>query len=155
MTGKRALILWAILASLPASGCKYVGDKHSGDDATRGGATPVELDVAVDDRLSQKQGDNTDWKTFSLDAPAEVTVDIWWDDPSIKGSVTLRDQFGARLSGVSHAQGTRHEVIGPLLVPAGQSFVEVFLSRGASVYTLEVRAKASASVPSAPVRPDF
>ncbi len=155
MDAKRMLLLSVALAALASSGCKFVGDKHSGEDASRGGAVPVELGVPVDDRLSQKQGDNTDWKSFALDTHAEITLRIWWDDPSVKGSVTLRDQFGAKLASLSHKAGTRSESIGPIVVPAGQTFIEIFVSRGSTVYTLQVDAKAAPTAPSAPVRPDF
>jgi hypothetical protein len=155
MAGTRTFLYSLALAALATSGCKFVGDKNSGEDASRGGAVPVEIGVPVDDRLSQKQGDNTDWKSFAFDADAEVTLRIWWDDPSVKGSVTLRDQFGAKLGSLSHAAGNRSESIGPLKVPAGQTFIEVFVSRGSTVYTLQVDAKAAPSAPSAPLRPDF
>ena len=155
MAAKRALVFAAILTAFASPGCKFVGDKNSGEDASRGGAVAVELGVPVDDRLSQKQGDNTDWKSFALDSSSEITLRVWWDDPEVKGSVTLRDQFGAKLASLSHKAGTRQESIGPLLVPAGQTFIEVFVSRGSTVYTLQVDAKASQAAPSAPVRPDF
>jgi hypothetical protein len=155
MAARLVLLFGALVASLTAPGCKFVGDKNSGEDASRGGAVPLELGVAADDRLSLKQGDNTDWKSFALDADSEVTVQIWWDDPTIKGSVTLRDQFGAKLASVSHEAGKRQETLGPLTAPAGQNFIEVFVSRGATVYTIQVDAKAAARAPSAPVRPDF
>lgn len=155
MDAKRMILFSVAFAVLASSGCKFVGDKNSGEDASRGGAVPVEIGVPVDDRLSQRQGDNTDWKSFAFDTNAEITLRIWWDDPGIKGSVTLRDQFGAKLASLSHVAGTRAESIGPLVVPAGQTYIEVFVSRGSTVYTLQVDAKASRTQPSAPSRPDF
>lgn len=132
-------------------------DERSSEDAKRGGAVTVPLNAPTDDRLSSEQGDNTDWKVFSLGESAEVTVRVWWDDPRVEGSVVVRSPEARTEVSEAHRMGARRDVIGPLRLAAGDHYIQLQLTAGASVYTLEVLTAAGASggAGSAGGRPDF
>ncbi len=148
--------IWRVLAPvavLLAAACGPGMDERSGGDATRGEAAQVALDTPFDDRVSAPQGDHTDWKTFSVDGPTRAEVHVWWDDPGLAATVTVRDQFSAALGSLKHRPGERVERLGPLELEPGNYFIEVQASEGASVYTMEIRTSAGRS--KAPLRPDF
>ncbi|MGM0576320.1 MAG: hypothetical protein ACQEXJ_11370 [Myxococcota bacterium] len=151
MLGSRwGLLVPMIVALCTASGCGATMDRHSGEDALRAGAVEIPLGKPVDDRASAPQGDHTDWKTFTLEQDAEVRVEIWWDDPGVEARVAVRDQFADAKVQADHREGRRKDVVGPVNLSAGQYFLEIVVTDGASVYTLEVHSSAST-----PPRPGF
>ena len=63
---------------------------------------------------------------------------LWWDEPSISATVTLRDELGQKLESMKHTKGQRQEALGPVKVAAGNYYLELVASDGASVYTYEI-----------------
>jgi len=136
----RRLLLVVSLAFFPSLfACGPGFDENTGGDGSRGEAREVATDRAIDDRVSTDQGDNTDWKKFSLDSDSKVTVRFWWDEPAVKVNVTLRDELGVKLVSLNHARGQREEILGPVKLKEGAYFLEVATSDGESVYTFEIQ----------------
>lgn len=144
--------LLAIVVGMACLACGPGFDEFSGKDAKRSGAREIPFGEPVDDRVSAEDGDNTDWKTIALDAPAQVTVRVWWDQAAdVDASVTLRDKFSRPVAELRHRADRREEVLGPIDLPAGDWLLEVLCRDGASVYTLELRTAGAAAAP----RPGF
>lgn len=141
-----ALWLWVSLTlalGTATSGCGPGAEEHSGEDAMRGGAAELPLNQPSDDRVSASGGDSTDWKVFELPQASNVTVDVWWDNPTASVGLRLRGMGGGQARTLKHARGVRHESLGPIDLPAGKWFLQIEARSGASVYTLQVTTGAS------------
>lgn len=147
--GLTAVLLVAM--AVHASGCAMAMDRKSGEDQSRAGAKEVKLNKLHYDRLAAREGDHTDWKTFKVEGDARVTVDVWWDDPSVEARVQLKDQVGRVMARAEHELGSRKDSVGPVSLEAGQYYLQVRLTDGASVYTVDVHTESGA----APRRPQF
>lgn len=133
----RLLVLAIASTGLMACG-GFDFDEQTGGDGTRGEAREIQVGPTLDDRLSALQGDNTDWKKFTLTDGGKLVVKFWWDDPSISATVTLRDELGQKLEAMKHAKGQGQDALGPVQVAAGTYYLEIVASEGASVYTYEL-----------------
>lgn len=143
-------LLLSFLLTVLVAACGVGFDEHTGGDGTRGEAQAVPVDQPVDDRVSADEGDHTDWKKFQLDAAAKVTVKLWWDNPRISASVTLRDELGQRVESVA-ASGSREASLGPVSLEGGTYYLEVVAKSAGSVYTFEIQTGSTGAVPV----PDF
>ena len=113
--------------------------EHSGKDMARGKAVKIKLDQAYDDRVSAPEGDNTDWKTFTLEYPTTVTLKVYWDSPNkLDATVMVADHVNVVKGTIRHNPGQREELAGPVTLDEGTWFVRVRAYKGSSVYTLEV-----------------
>jgi hypothetical protein len=127
---------------LISSGCGVGFNENTGGDGGRGDARPVMANVLGYDRVSAEDGDHTDWKSVKLEDAGAVKVTIWWDDPSaVAATLEVRDQLGNAIPGalLKHNPSSRKEVLGPIKLAKGTSFIRVEASKGASVYSLEVQ----------------
>lgn len=128
------LALWVCLASACAPGF----NTESGGDAKRSEAIEVPTDEPVDDRVSAKQGDHTDWKSFQLSTASAVTLRFWWDEPSVESTVQLRDEHGALLHEAVHHGELREDIFGPVNLDSGTYYLQIEARSGASVYTMRL-----------------
>ncbi|MEC9071044.1 MAG: hypothetical protein VX938_01640, partial [Myxococcota bacterium] len=120
------------------SGCGVGYNTDSGGDARRSAAQDVNTDEPLDDRVSAKQGDHTDWKRFELPTSASLTLRFWWDDPSVRASVQLRDEHGSLLHEAVHQSSRAEEIFGPVDLGPGAYFLQIEAASGASVYTFRL-----------------
>jgi len=118
-------------------------DEHSGGDHVRGKAVEIPLGQTHDDFLSAEVGDHTDWKSFTLPDPATLTIDAYWDDPSIHATIQVRDQFAGRVFELKHEPGQTKDHWPNMRMREGQYYLEVVATRGSSVYTLEIQSSAA------------
>lgn len=138
MIARATIVVGLAFVGLACGGLK---DKNSGGDHVRGKAVDVKLNVTHDDSISADEGDHTDWKHFVLGASMTLTVNAYWDDPSVDTVVNVLDQFGGRIFELKHKPGERENHWRGVKLREGEYFLEVVASRGASVYTLEITAK--------------
>ena len=131
-----SVVLLLAAGSLPGCGGKL--DEHSGGDHVRGKAVDIPLNDTHDDHVSADKGDHTDWKHFVLASPSMLTVNAYWDDPSVTAVVNVCDQFGGRIFELKHKSGERENHWKGIKLRDGEYYLEVVASRGTSVYTLEV-----------------
>ena len=111
---------------------------ESGDDQKRAGAIAAAPSILHHDRVSRGEGDATDWKKFVIaNEGTAVQLNIWWDTPEVEATVSLVDVFGTTHHTLAHRPGVQREGWAAVPVPAGDWFLRVEASRGASVYTLE------------------
>ncbi len=121
-------------------GCGPGFDANSGGDNKIAAAKPLPLGRPTTDRVSDRHKDNVDWKVFEFEeVKGLVRVDIYWDEPTIDASVTLRDQFGAVMFEWLHPEGRWHESYRQIRVREGLYYLEFRCKSGDSVYTVEVR----------------
>ena len=113
-------------------------NRNSGADRSRAGAEPLELETLTDDRLSESEGDHTDWKTFSLEAPLTVRLNMWWDSPEVRVEVTLLDEEGSVVAKQPHQTGERLDSFGPAELRPGLYFLRLEAKKGSSVYTMQL-----------------
>lgn len=146
-------LMAASAALMMVAGCGPGFNELSGEDKSRAGAGEVPLNRASWDRVSADHGDNTDWKTFLIEEDGAVSVRVWWDDPEVEGLIVVRDAQARSRGEIEKAPKKKMDEIGPLGLPAGQYYVHVELTSGASVYTLEVLTAAKGG--SGGSRPDF
>jgi hypothetical protein len=120
--------------------CASTFDTVSGGDDQLMGARDLVLDVPSTDRVSNRTHDNTDWKTFEyLGYRGRVVLDVYWDNPSVRANLSLRNQFNQELLSVKHKKKVQHERHGPINVAAGKYYVRVQCNEGESTYTLQIR----------------
>ena len=132
-------------------------NRNSGADRSRAGAVELELEAYADDRLSEPEGDHTDWKTFLIEAPTTVRLNIWWDSPELRAERTLLDEEGGLVAKQPHQKGERLDSFGPAELKAGLYFLRLEVKARSSVYTLQLtedledprkrRSKRGSSVP--------
>ena len=127
--------LSAVLAACCIVACG--GAQKTGDE-TRSGATEIRPGLTFDDKVAASK-DPSDWKRFRVDSTVQAVVVVHWDNPSVKGRVSLKDQFGATLAEARQKGGTPSVSLPETRLQEGTYFVEVAASKGSSVYTLEVR----------------
>ncbi len=127
----------ALLAFL-VSACSTAFDSNSGGDHVRGKAVEIKLGQTHDDFLSAEQGDNPDWKKLIVAEPAMLGIHAYWDEPSILATVVVKDQFGGKVFELQHERGKPADHWTGMKMRAGEYYLEVVATRGASVYTLEV-----------------
>ena len=145
----RALALLTLL--LIGAACGPAFNSATGDDGKRAGSQEIQVGVPHDDRVSSKEGDHSDWKTFFLESGAQVTVAVHWDDPDIEARVVLRNPFGTVLFAGSQDGGERLLSLGPVDLARGEYFLQIEAESGQSVYTVEIEGGG----PAASGRPDF
>ena len=141
----RLTLMYTVLA---LGGCAFFDknlDTNSGGDHVRGKAKPIEIGSTHDDHVSAYGGDHTDWKSFSLPDASLLEVHAYWDDPSIRAVVNVRDQFGGRIFELKHKQGRREDHWTDIRMRDGEFYLEVVAKRGASVYTLELKQRGGSS----------
>ena len=115
-------------------------DENSGGDHVRGKAVQLKLGETHDDHVSASDGDHTDWKKFVLPGPTVLTINAYWDDPSISAIVAVRDQFGGTIFQLHHKRGDRSDHWPDMKMREGEYYLELVAVDGASVYTLELTA---------------
>ena len=111
----------------------------------RGKAVEIKLNTTHDDSISADEGDHTDWKSFALGGTTSLTINAYWDDPSVESIINVRDQFGGRVFELKHSSGERENHWRGIKLREGSYFLEVVASRGSSVYTLEITGKGAVS----------
>lgn len=116
-------------------------DENSGGDHVRGKAVEIKIGETHDDHVSAPQGDHTDWKKFLLPDPTILTINAWWDDPSVSAIVAVRDQFGGAIFQLHHKPGERSNHWPDMKMRDGEFYLEVVATDGSSVYTLELQAE--------------
>ncbi len=136
-------IVVGVLISVFTCGCFGVMDEKSGGDHVRGKAKEVLLNTTHDDHVSADDGDHTDWKKFNIPAEMKVTLDAYWDDPSVDALIRVKDQFGGAIFELKHERGKMRDNWPNMKMREGEFYLEVVAKRGASVYTLELTTGAS------------
>ncbi|MFT5431904.1 MAG: hypothetical protein ACI9OJ_002602 [Myxococcota bacterium] len=116
-------------------------DENSGGDHVRGKAVEIKLGETHDDHVSAPAGDHTDWKKFTLGGPTVLSIDAWWDDPSVDAVISVRDQFGGNIFQLHHKPGERSNHWPGMKMRDGEFYLEVVATNGTSVYTLELMGK--------------
>jgi hypothetical protein len=120
--------------------CASTFDTASGDDKELMGARDMVLGIPITDRVSERTHDNTDWKTFEyLGYQGRIMLDVYWDEPSVEASVSLRNQFNIELLNVKHSEHVQHERLGPVNVKAGKYYIRIQCNDGESSYTVKVK----------------
>lgn len=132
-----------IAASGVSISCATAMDSASGGDNVRGKAVEVKVGVTHDDFIAADKGDHTDWKKLVLSEPSILTLNAFWDDPSVQVKVIVRDQFGGQMYALEHATGSASDHWPGMKLREGDWYLELISSRGASVYTLEVELEGS------------
>jgi len=127
-----------VLALSMVMGCGIGFDGASGDDAQRGDAPEATVDQYIDDRVSASEGDHSDWRMFVLEQPSRVTVEIWWDNPDVDGTLMVRGRRSGSAKEREHEDGRRHEKLGPINLEDGQWYVRVQATSGSSSYTMRI-----------------
>lgn len=130
-----------ILASALAvclAACGGVMDANSGGDHVRGKAKELQFGQTFDDHVSADEGDHTDWKSLVIEGDSTVTLDAWWDDPSVDAVIRIKDQFGGAVFELDHESGNRRDRFPGMKLREGQYYLEIVAKRGGSVYTLEL-----------------
>lgn len=151
MTRSFPMALMIAAAALVCNGCGATLNSASGEDAKRSGASEIPVGQPHDDRVSADEGDHSDWKTFFIEAEAQVTIQVHWDDPDVEARVVLRNPFGTVLFAGSQDGGDRVLSLGPIDLARGEYFLQIEAEDGSSVYTVEV----DGGGPAASGRPDF
>ncbi len=128
----------ALALTVATTACASTLDKDSGGDHVRGKAVVVKLNETHDDSISADQGDHTDWKKLTLKATTIIDVNVYWDDPSVRAKVNVKDQFGGQVYELTHEPGERENHWKGMKLREGDTFLEVVAERGASVYTIEL-----------------
>jgi hypothetical protein len=113
-------------------------DEHSGGDHVRGRASEISLGETHDDRVSAAEGDHSDWKRFAILQPTQVTINVYWDNPSIRSKVFIKDQFGGVMFALPHDSSNRHDRWPNIRLREGEYYLHVVAQKGTSVYTLEI-----------------
>jgi len=131
-------LLFGYFAVVMPLGCGPGFDGASGQDGLRGGSVEAGVDQYIDDRVSAAEGDNSDWRVVELEQSSKVTVEIWWDNPEIDGSLLIRGRQAASIRTLEHKDGRRHETLGPFDLPEGKWYVRVQADSGSSGYTLRI-----------------
>lgn len=131
-----------LMVCCAAVGCGSTMDANSGEDHVRGKAVKIKLDQTHDDSLSADEGDHTDWKKLVLADSMVISVNAYWDDPSVKSVIHVRDQFGGQVFELKHEIGHAEDHWKDMKMREGEYYLEVVAEKGASVYTLEVTSSA-------------
>jgi len=84
MTARRGLRLAGLLLLAPAGCSGGNHEVHSGGDAARETAAPLELGKEVEDSVSFSDGDRTDWKTFEVPGAGKIGIDVMWGNASAR-----------------------------------------------------------------------
>src|SRR5262245_13469774 len=66
----------------------------SGADATRAGATPVELGKEVTDSVSFNDGDRTDWWELDFPGPGKAVLDVLFGNTSARCGLRVQTPDG-------------------------------------------------------------
>ncbi|GMV43397.1 MAG: hypothetical protein AMXMBFR64_51130 [Myxococcales bacterium] len=144
----------AALASLLLilAGCATGPEASSGPDAWRNEATEVELDLWITDDFDGPNGDATDWKTFKIDAPTDVTVTVVFEDDGVEANIGLYDRYGMPIAEDKKRKSDNSRMVLKGSLPAGMNFVKVAAasSRDRSNYTIQITADAPAYRPLRP-----
>jgi hypothetical protein len=131
-----------LLLAVAAVACGPGYNEMSGKDAKRTGARAAPLDHPIDDRVSDPDGDQTDWKRFTLGGPTELAFVFWWDDPDeVEATVTIRDTFARVKARLVHDSEQRVERLGPVTLGEGEWLLKVEAHGGSSVYTMEIQVR--------------
>lgn len=136
----RRTLLASALALLALAACSETVGDPDGDDK-RGAAKPVEIGQVVTDTVDPPI-DSLDWKIIQLPAQGFLTVTVFWDDPSIDGSVELVDKYGITVREVPRDSSVDNDQITVRAEEASFYFVRVESKNGKSVYS--VRAELAA-----------
>jgi hypothetical protein len=132
-------LLWLAAALGLLMGCGRPGpEDNSGRDSGRGGALGINLDTVVTDAVNFEGGDATDWKKFELSQGGPLTVDIFWDNTIITGSLSLHDQYGASIANVSHNTSGQHDQLTASVPSDGLYYIRIHSSVGRSTYSVRV-----------------
>jgi hypothetical protein len=119
--------------------CGAAIDERSGGDHVRGKATEINIGpTTYDDSVSSEEGDHTDWKRFAVTSDQKVTLNLYWDNPSIKSVVFIKDQFGGTKFELKHRTGERQDHWPGIKLREGDYYLQIAASRGSSVYTIEL-----------------
>lgn len=136
--------LWLLLLALylGASACvskEREFDWNSGNDHLRKDARKLFIGQRVTDRISDPEGDHTDWKTIRVREPGTMGVTISIDDTrGMKGFISLKDGFGVELERRPVVNSTTLYVFDRIPVYQGEYYLQIFADRGQSVYTVGV-----------------
>ncbi len=138
-------LLFGFLLMTVLGGCGPGFDSASGQDGLRGGSVEAALNEYIDDRVSDSEGDNSDWRVIELEQASMVTVEIWWDNPKVGGSLLIRGRQASSIQKLKHVSGFRQDQLGPIQLDAGKWYVRVQAKSGSSGYTLRVLTGESAA----------
>ncbi len=105
-------------------------------DRDRGGAKPVKTCGVVTDKLDVEGGDPLDFKLLQVPETGTLKVRVHWDNPKIKGQISLQDKFGVILERKERNPSTNNDTISQT-IDEGVYFVQVLAEEGASVYSVE------------------
>jgi hypothetical protein len=130
------LLLMAVLGG--ACSGEYEPDERSGRDQGRNGAQVIPLDVIVTDALTREGGDSTDWKKFEAPGAGVYTLEVYWDQPFVRGSIAIADQYGQTLETISHNQDRAIDQTTLTLNEAGTYFVKLAIDSYRSTYSIMV-----------------
>ena len=126
----------ALLCVVFLSACGPGANERSGGDHQRSAAVEIPLGGLVSDRVSEDDGDATDWKKFTVPRETEVNVFVHWDEKDVDARVELRDRYGELLKKADHKEGDSSDLLTVPLVP-GDYYVSIHAEDGGSVYSLE------------------
>lgn len=147
---ERALLVLA-LGSLVAA-CATGPESSSGPDAYRNEATEIPLDKWITDDVDGPAGDSTDWKTFKVGAPTDVTVTVVFEDDAVEADIGLYDRYGMPVAEDRKRKSDNSRMVLKGSLPPGMNFVKVAAvsTRDRTNYTIQVSA---AEVEYRPPRP--
>ena len=134
----RSIGIITIIALLSMA-CATAMDQNSGGDHVRGKAKALKLNQTHDDRVSSHDGDHTDWKSLTIETGGRFDLSAYWDNPSIKAVVRVKDQFGGTIFELKHDSGQPVDHWRGIKLRDGEFYLEVVSQRGSSVYTLEMK----------------
>jgi hypothetical protein len=111
----------------------------SGEDAYRHTAQEAELDTWVPDAISARDGDEVDWKSFTLKRAADVTVTVVFDDDRMEGEVGLYDRYGMPVMEETKGKSDSPRIVMKGAMPAGKNFIRIKAAPNAKCgYTVQV-----------------
>lgn len=134
----------AALAIALLAGCATGPEANSSPDGYRDEATEIPLDKWITDDFDGPAGDTSDWKTFKIEAPTDVTMTVVFEDEAVEANIGLYDRYGMPIAEDRKRKSDNSRMVLKGSVPQGMNFVKVAAasSRDRSNYTIQVSAEA-------------
>lgn len=129
-----ALVLLAV-GLLVLTGCPGSSEDPDGDNR-RGSAKRVAVGQVVTDSIKAPV-DEVDWKLIEIPGPGFLTVNVFWDDATVKSVVTLVDKYGVALQEEIRDSRSDNDQIIIQSNEATFYFVRITASKGESVYSMQ------------------
>ncbi len=145
------LFLTALLVA-GAFGCRSHPESNSGEDAYRNQAVETEIGTWVIDDFSGPNSDSTDWRSFKIDKPAEIIIEVVFENQLTEAAVGLYDKYGMTVAEDYKRASDSARLTVKGAVPAGLNFVKVAAGkrRFRSNYNLRIKMGKSMYVPPRP-----